>query len=86
MQRICGEHDARLFAGTPVRFACRCGRERVGSLLRALGRTEVQQVLAEQGEVGVTCEFCGRSYRFDAIDVERLFAGEATPPPSASLH
>jgi molecular chaperone Hsp33 len=44
----------------------------------------VRDVLKEQGAVTVTCEFCHRPYRFDAVDVEALFAdgaGEGDRPP-----
>ena len=68
------EHDLRLFRGSPVRFECRCSQGRVAGLLRALGAEEVRGVLQEQGAVTVTCEFCHRPYRFDAADVEALFA------------
>jgi molecular chaperone Hsp33 len=67
-------HDMRLFKGAPVQFECRCSEGRVSSLLRALGAEEVRDVLKEQGAVTVTCEFCHRPYRFDAVDVEALFA------------
>ena len=43
-------------------------------------------ILAEQGAVTVTCEFCGRPYRFDAIDVERLFTDGANPEAPRSLN
>ncbi len=71
-------HDLRLFRGAPIQFECRCNQGRVTNLLRALGPAEVRDVLQEQGAVTVTCEFCHRPYRFDAIDVEALFA-EAGP-------
>jgi molecular chaperone Hsp33 len=48
-------------------------------MLRSLGREELQSVLAEQGAVRVTCEFCQRQYRFDAIDVDGLFRPDAGP-------
>jgi hypothetical protein len=48
-------------------------------VLRSLGVDELRSILAEQGAVTVTCEFCGRPYQFDAIDVERLFAVGASP-------
>ncbi|MCC7461829.1 MAG: Hsp33 family molecular chaperone HslO [Gammaproteobacteria bacterium] len=75
-------HDCRLYAAQPVRFECRCNAGRVAGMLRSLGRTELQALLAEQGIVSVTCEFCQRQYRFDAIDVAGLFrpvAGPAAP-------
>jgi molecular chaperone Hsp33 len=85
LERGFAAHDMRLFKGAPVQFECRCSEGRVSSLLRALGADEVRDVLKEQGGVTVTCEFCHRPYRFDAVDVEALFAegvGEGGAPPS----
>jgi molecular chaperone Hsp33 len=79
-----GQCDVRVFAGTTVRFECRCNRPRVARLLRSLGAEEVRDVLAERGCVTVTCDFCNRPYRFDAIDVEQLLAaGAAAQAPSS---
>lgn len=86
VQNICDEHDARVFAGTPVEFACRCNQPRVALLLRSLGIEEMRSILAEQGAVSVTCEFCGRPYRFDAVDIERLFAEGANPEAPQSVN
>jgi molecular chaperone Hsp33 len=77
--------DLRLFRGAPVRFECRCSPGRVAGLLRALGAQEVHDVLKEQGAVTVTCEFCHRPYRFDAVDVEALFK-ETPPDASSAIH
>jgi molecular chaperone Hsp33 len=86
LQRVCAEHDCRLFEASPVRFACRCSAARVENVLRSLGVEELRGILAEQGAVTVTCEFCGRPYRFDAVDVERLFAAGASPEAPQSLN
>ncbi|MBV8782582.1 MAG: Hsp33 family molecular chaperone HslO [Gammaproteobacteria bacterium] len=75
----------RLFRGAPVRFECRCSVDRVSGVLKALGAGEVRDVLREQGAVTVTCEFCHRPYRFDAIDIEALFADTPSESPQ-SLH
>jgi molecular chaperone Hsp33 len=87
LERGFAEHDMRLYRGAPVQFECRCNQGRVSGLLRALGAEEVRDILKEQGAVTVTCEFCHRPYRFDAVDVETLFA-EASPPAggSPSIH
>jgi molecular chaperone Hsp33 len=80
MQRALAGHDLRLFDARDVRFQCRCSLERVSGMLRSLGEVETRDILAEQGLVTVTCEFCHRPYRFDAVDVERLFGPAAAQP------
>lgn len=73
LRRLFSGDTLRLFEGEAVRFACRCDRERVATMLKGLGREEVESIIAEQGTVTVTCEFCQRPYRFDAVDARRLF-------------
>ena len=80
------DQDVRLFRGSPVRFECRCSQGRVAGLLRALGPEEVRGVLEEQGAVTVTCEFCHRPYRFEAVDVEALFAPDSMTGGSEAVH
>jgi molecular chaperone Hsp33 len=76
LRRLFAEDDVRMFQSAPVFFRCRCSRERVGNMLRALGREEVDSVLEEFGQVEVRCEFCSRAYRYDAVDCAVLFAGD----------
>ncbi len=77
LRRLFAEDDVRMFQSAPVFFRCRCSRERVANMLRALGREEVDAVLAEFGQVEVRCEFCSRAYRFDVVDATVLFAAGA---------
>lgn len=65
-------------------FHCPCSRSRMALMLQGVGQAEVQSVLAEQGRVEVTCDFCGRQERFDAVDVARLFTPDAQTPGSSS--
>ena len=64
-------------------FACTCSRERVGTMLRNLGRDEVESILTEQAQIDVGCEFCGTHYRFDAVDAAELFTEESDHPPGS---
>jgi molecular chaperone Hsp33 len=67
------DDDLRLFAPRRARFHCSCSDDRVANALRMLGRTEVESILAEQGLVAVTCEFCNRHYTFVADEARALF-------------
>ena len=74
LRRLFHEEDVRLFESDPVAFRCGCSRGRIAETLRALGRREVDAIVQEQGDVAVTCEFCNRDYRFDAVDATALFS------------
>lgn len=86
LHRLYHEEDVRLFDGAPVAFRCQCSRERIEGTLRGLGTDEVHSILAERGSVEVDCEFCGKHYVFDAVDVESLFAGPLTLPKDTHRH
>jgi molecular chaperone Hsp33 len=66
------------------RFACTCSRERVGNMLKSLGREEVDGIVEEQGRVEIACDFCGTKYHFDAVDVGELFTPPTNQPPGSS--
>jgi molecular chaperone Hsp33 len=83
LARVFSGHDLRLFEGSALRFACRCGRERVATMLQSMGREEIDSIIAEQGSVTVTCEFCQRPYVFDAVDAAGLFVTLAVDPPDS---
>ena len=75
--RLFPEEDIRLFAPRPVAYDCPEDRDKVGSMLRSLGRAEVESILAEQGEIVVHDDICNREYRFDAGDLDELFPAES---------
>lgn len=87
MQRSFSGLDLRLFDAQPIEFRCRCSQTRVTDMLRSLGADEVHSILAEQGAVTVTCEFCHKPWRFDAVDIARLFGSpDSQAPTSGSLN
>jgi molecular chaperone Hsp33 len=87
LRRLFWEEDVRRFEPLLPRFACRCSRERVGLMLKGLGREEIDGIVAERGDVEIGCDFCGLQYRFDAVDVGELFTpGRDQPPVPGAVH
>ncbi len=84
MRRTFAGLDLRIHGSQPVIFRCRCSAERVEGMLRSLGVSEVEAIIAERGQVTVTCEFCHKPWGFDAVDVSRLFGAAADQPPGSS--
>lgn len=85
LHRLFEEDDLRVFRPRATVFRCRCSDARVAGVLRLLGEEDTLALLAEQGRVEVTCEYCGRVRRFDSIDIERVFA-DGGLPASPTLH
>lgn len=88
VRRLYWQETLRAFEPQEVRWHCPCTREKVADMLRMLGAAEIESILEERGEVDVTCEFCGKPYRFDAVDCAGLFmgAGAVAPPDKPTLH
>lgn len=80
IHRLYWEESLIAFEPLSARWHCPCTRERVANMLRSLGESELNDILAEQGKVEVTCDFCGKPYAFDAVDCSGLFAA-AKPMP-----
>ncbi len=81
------QNGVRSFPLRKIQFACRCSRTKVADVLRMLGEEEVEDIIAEQGQVETACDFCGKEYKFDAVDCRQVFKtdllSDATRPPSS---
>jgi molecular chaperone Hsp33 len=87
LYRLYHEENVRLFDPSDLAFGCSCSAQRVEAMLRALGSDEAQAALeANDGVVEVTCEFCASQYRYDRVDIERVFSEMPSAPTSESNH
>ena len=84
MTRLFWEETIRVFDPQHPHFHCGCTREKVGNMLKMLGRDEVESALADLGELGINCDFCGKHYAFDAVDCAQLFVHDT--PVETHLH
>ncbi len=74
MHRLFWEETIRVYEPRHPAFQCSCSRERVGNMLKMLGRDEIDSAIAELGSLSIDCDFCGQHYLFDAVDCAQLFA------------
>ena len=73
LTRVFPEELMRVFRLYAVEYDCPYDESKVKDMLRALGRDEVESILAEHGEVVIKNEMCNHEYRFDARAIEQLF-------------
>jgi molecular chaperone Hsp33 len=90
MRRLFWEETIRVFDPKHPQFHCSCNREKVGNMLKMLGKAEIDEAIAELGKLEINCDFCGHHYAFDQVDCAQLFAVEAPVeamlPPSEQRH
>ena len=70
LYRLFHERGARVFEPVAVHEACRCSRDRVLGMLRGFTEQDRKGLVADDGTLAVTCEFCSRRYEFTLGEVE----------------
>jgi molecular chaperone Hsp33 len=86
LHRLYHEENLRLFEADTVSFACGCSPQRSRDMLVSLGRSEIDDIIREQNEVAISCEFCNARYAFDSVDVEQLFHDQEYVAPGQTRH
>ena len=76
LQRVFPTHAIYLDNPKPLAFECTCTAERTASALNAMDASEIETILEEDGAVEVTCEFCGITYRYDALELHSMQSGQ----------
>lgn len=64
--------NAGAAATQPVRFHCRCSRDRSLGALKLLGRDELTAMLQEDGKAELTCHFCSTAYQVNGAELASL--------------
>jgi molecular chaperone Hsp33 len=65
LYRLFHEPGVRVFAPQRIRAACRCSSERIREMLRRFTPREREDMIGDDGMIGVTCEFCSTHRVFD---------------------
>lgn len=54
-------------------YKCLCSKKKTENMLRSLGKKELDDIIKEQNEIRVSCQFCNKEYIFNKQDVDKLF-------------
>lgn len=58
--------------GVVPEYECKCSRERMEKALISIGKKELQDIIDEQGEAELTCQFCDNKYKFSKEELTEL--------------
>ena len=67
--------DYEILEDTEMTFKCPCERPKFARTLLTLGKSELRKIREEDGEINITCHFCGDHYHFNDEEIGALIVG-----------
>ncbi|WP_240207275.1 Hsp33 family molecular chaperone HslO [Vibrio sp. CyArs1] len=84
LYRLYNQDKVQLFEPKEVEFFCGCSRERSGAAIVTVAQEEIFNILAQDGEVALHCDYCGSTYAFDEPEIKALYAD--AQPDNKTVH
>ncbi|MCD7735697.1 MAG: Hsp33 family molecular chaperone HslO [Lachnospiraceae bacterium] len=72
LEELLGEFGLEILDTMPTRYHCDCSRERIERVLLSLGRTELEEMIADGEPIEVNCQFCNKSYQVSVDELRGL--------------
>ena len=63
--RLFHEDGVRVFEPKALQAFCRCSRDRIETVLKSFGADERADMVEDDGQIRVTCEYCSKVYAID---------------------
>lgn len=67
--RLFHERGVRVFEATRIKESCQCSRPRILSMLKSFSDPDRRDMIADDGMIEVTCEFCSTRYKVAPAEV-----------------
>lgn len=67
--------DYEILEEREMTFKCPCERPKFARTLLTLGKSELRKIREEDGEINITCHFCGDHYHFNDEEIGALILG-----------
>ncbi|MEJ6950560.1 Hsp33 family molecular chaperone HslO [Natronospora cellulosivora (SeqCode)] len=74
LKHILEGFDFRIMARKDVMYKCKCDRKRIISLIQAMDKEEIKDIIETEGKIEVKCHFCNDIYKFKENDIRELIS------------
>ncbi len=72
IMEIMKDFEIDILDETEIEYNCDCSLDRMERAIISLGKEEIQNIIDEQGEAEIVCQFCDRKYLFDKNALENF--------------
>ncbi|MGI6751848.1 MAG: Hsp33 family molecular chaperone HslO [Anaerovoracaceae bacterium] len=70
------EYRPEILAYRNIEWNCDCSVSRLEGVLLSLGHEELSNIIEEDGQAELICQFCTKAYHFDRQHLERILEGD----------
>lgn len=63
------EYQPEILDEREIRWECDCSRERIENALLTIGRKDLTEIIEEDGQAELQCQFCCKKYHFNKDDL-----------------
>ena len=74
LREVLSDFELEVLDTHEVEYLCYCSRDRVERALISMGRDELEDMIKEQGQADLSCQFCDEIYHFTKEELEGLLA------------
>lgn len=74
VKRVLCDFELEIVEESPVEYRCYCSKDRVTRALISMGKKDLGELIEEQGEAELTCQFCDKVYHYSKEELEELLA------------
>ena len=72
LYRLYHQEEVRLFEPQAVSYQCSCSAEKCLNAISQIEPSELESIIAEQGSVSMTCDYCITTYKFERPALEQF--------------
>lgn len=72
LYRLYHQEAVTLYPPQDVTFQCHCSRERCADALMTLEQKEIDEMLEQDGDIDMHCDYCGNHYLFSKQDIDAI--------------
>lgn len=72
-KKVTGDKNVKVIEDEKVPvYECDCSKENIAEGLATLGKTEIENIIKEDGKAEIICHFCNKKYNFTKEELEEI--------------
>jgi molecular chaperone Hsp33 len=75
LYRLYHQEEVRIFEPQAVSYKCSCSEDKCLSTISQIEPSELESIIAEQGSVSMTCDYCMTTYQFERPQLAQFIDG-----------